>query len=86
MIDPVQRGSRATLLLNDDLMLEAFNTVEAAYMRELRHGKTVEERENAHKHLVVLDKVKSHLKSTVTTGNLTRKELDDLAGKKRFFG
>lgn len=84
-LDPVVRGKRAEQLLEDEILVESLEFLEASYLAILRHGKTLEQREEAHKYLSVLDRFKAHLKSVVVHGSMSAKQIEELEGRKRFW-
>jgi cell fate (sporulation/competence/biofilm development) regulator YlbF (YheA/YmcA/DUF963 family) len=81
-----QRGITADRLLRDEAFQDAFTALEADYIAAWRTGKTVEHRESAHRHLVVLEKVKAHLHSAVTSGQSAEERITEAQGaKSRWF-
>ena len=80
-----ERGMRAAQLLNDELMQEAFKTLEATYTRAwaATEPHDTEGRENYWKALQILSDVHRHLKKTAENGRLVQRELDNLALKLR---
>lgn len=81
-----QRGINADRLLRDEAFQDAFATLEADYIAAWRTGKTVEERESAHRHLAVLEKVRAHLHSAVTSGQSADERIKEAQGvKSRWF-
>lgn len=84
-IDPVKRGQRAEQLLNEELLTETLDILEKVYLASLRHGKTLEDRETAHKYLEILDRFKGHLRSVVAQGSMTARQLDELEGRRKFW-
>lgn len=76
-----QRGQRAELLLNDDLLKEAFDTIEAEYIKAWVGSppRDTEGRERVWQAVQIVGRVKTHLQSVAATGRLSAKELDDLA-------
>jgi hypothetical protein len=80
-----ERGDRARLLLEDELMAEAFSALDAHYVRAWRDARTTEAREDAHRYVTLLEKFKAHLKSLVTTGEMTKRAVKELEGRKTFW-
>lgn len=85
------RAAQAQHLLNDDILTEAFSTLEAAYIERWRetHIDDDKGREKLFVAVNVIGKVKDHLTSVVSNGALARAELDNLAKeaeRKKLFG
>ena len=81
----LERGSHAEMLLRDELLTEAFKTLEAAYIEEWGRSEfsQVEKRENLWKSTQILGDVRRHLLKVASNGKLAKKELNDLADKFR---
>jgi hypothetical protein len=85
------RASRAKLLLENELLIESFKALEAAYTEAWRNT-TIDDvtgREKLFLAINVVGKVRDHLNSVITNGVLAQKELDQiatLAERKRRFG
>lgn len=79
------RGAQAEQLLNHELMVEAFKTLEADYIKAW--GSTdpsqMAARENYWHAIQILGDVRRHLLKVATNGKLALKELDQLANKFR---
>ncbi len=84
----VARAVRAQALLNDDLLTEAFDTVTRAYLDKWMGTdiKDQDQRERLWHAIKVAGKVKKHLHSVVSNGALAQREIDDLAGRRKFAG
>jgi hypothetical protein len=87
MIDEIKanqdmsRGARAKSLLDNELLNEAFNALEAAYVERWRQTHIDDERgrEKLFIAVNVVGKVKAHLSTIVANGSVAAKQLDDLA-------
>jgi hypothetical protein len=85
-----QRASRAQQLLDDELIKEAFEALERAYITRWRATaiEDVTGREKLFLAINVVGKVKDHLTAAVADGKLAATELNNLAleaqRKKRF--
>jgi hypothetical protein len=86
----VSRATRAQKLVDDELLVEAFTTLEEAYIAAWR-ATTIEDvsgREKLFLAINIVGKVRSHLNTVVTDGKLAAAELKQLAEtaerKKRF--
>lgn len=84
------KASRAQKLLDDDLLSEAFTSLETAYVAAWR-STTIEDmsaREKLFLAINIVGKVRDHLNTVVTDGKLAAAELKQLAEtaerKKRF--
>lgn len=79
------RGRRAKELLDNELVVEAFKSLEDAYIAAWRATKPLDEkpREKLYLAINVVGKVRDHLQSVVANGALARTELDQLANDPR---
>jgi hypothetical protein len=85
MVDKELRGEHAESLLNDVLLNEVFETLDREYLAAWRNSKHIEQREDAHRYVQLIERLKGHLQSVATTGELSRRQQRDLEGKKGFF-
>ncbi|RTE91901.1 hypothetical protein [Bradyrhizobium sp. LVM 105] len=84
----VDRASRAERLLGDDLLKEAFETLEKSYIDAWR-ATTIHataDREKLFVAINVVGKVRDHLNSVVQNGKLAKAELATLSEPKKRFG
>lgn len=85
------RAAQAQHLLNDDILQEAFATLETAYVERWRatHIDDDKGREKLFVAVNVIGKVKDHLASVVSNGAVAKAEIDNLAKeaeRKKLFG
>jgi hypothetical protein len=85
------RASRAASLLENELLNEAFKTLEEQYIAFWRATKPEDEpgREKAYIAINVIGKVKDHLSAVIANGKLAQAELNKLhadAERKKRFG
>lgn len=73
------RGARAEALLRDELLQEAFTTIDDNVVALWREAQTPEAREQQWRVLHALRLVKRYLESVVKDGRLAQAELDALA-------
>lgn len=82
------RGVQAAALLDNDLLREAFATLEREYMAawQATGARDTDARERLWQAVQIVGKVQAHLRSVADTGKMARKQLDDLQrmGTKRF--
>jgi hypothetical protein len=80
-----ERGARAQRLLDDDLLKEAFATLDRDYTRAWREtaARDTDARERLWQAVQVVAKVRDHLVHVVNGGKLAQREMNDLAGRKR---
>lgn len=80
-----ERGERAKRLMNDELLVEAFEGVESYYMGAWRGsaGHDVDMRERAHIAVNLLDDLKRHLTRVVVEGVAAANMLQLAEEKKR---
>lgn len=74
----IRRGDEAARLLDSPMLVEAFETMERAYIDAWASSpvRDAEGREAIYRHLQALRQVRGHLKTAVDTGKLARVELD----------
>lgn len=87
--DDISRAQWASDLLQNDLLKEAFQTLQDDYMKLWKHTKPsdTEGRETIFKAWHVVGKVQEHLNRVLENGKLAKRELDDLIAaeeRKRF--
>jgi hypothetical protein len=88
--DEASKGVRAKLLLENELLIDAFKALEDSYAKAWR-STTIDDvsgREKLFLAINIVGKVREHLTAVVASGALAKKELDQLATlserKKRF--
>ena len=84
MLNPVERGERARALLENGLLREALDGLDAHYTQAWRQARTVEAREDCHRYVLLTEKLIADLTSIATTGALERERLAELEGARRF--
>lgn len=79
------RGSRADALLKDELLSEAFKTLETQYVTAWAgtHPAEGAARENFWRAVQILGDVRTQLIKTAADGRVAQKELDQLGGLNR---
>ena len=73
-----ERARKAQSLLDNPLLDEAFRLVRESCIEQMIDGKTVEEREDAHRSLKMLDHVKNALHKFVRDGVKANHKLKEL--------
>jgi hypothetical protein len=78
-----QRGSRAEHLLDDEILSEAFTTLEQRYIKawSATDPSQIDAREHFWKAIQILGDVRKHLRKVANDGKLANKQLEDLALK-----
>jgi hypothetical protein len=76
----ISRAKRASILMQDELIREAFEALQKSYTEALftSHAMAAAEREKLYLAYNVVGKVKEHLAAVLADGNLAAKELADL--------
>ena len=82
-MDKIERGRRAEALLEDPLFEEVLQNLIACYTDKWRHGQTLEARENAHRYITLVERIREDLTSQALTGTLTTKRHAELEGRHR---
>ena len=79
-----ERGARAARLLEDDLLKEAFETLDRDYTKAWREtaARDTDARERLWQATQVLGKVRDHLLAVANNGKLAQRELDALQDKR----
>jgi hypothetical protein len=86
----VRRGERAAALMGDDLLTEAFATLEREYVEawRLTAARDTDARERLWQAVQIVGKVRQHLSTVLDRGKLSAKELEIINAererKKRF--
>jgi hypothetical protein len=83
-----ERGARAEALLRNELLAEAFATLDADYVKAWRATpiRDVDARERLFQAVQILGKLRGHLSAMVANGRLAQREIDALAARKKRFG
>ncbi len=83
-----ERAARADVLLRDELLAEAFATLERDYVKAWREtaARDTDARERLWQAVQIVAKVRDHLTSVVNNGKLAERELAALAGRRKRFG
>lgn len=81
--DQQTRGERAKLLLNNDLLLEAFKSIDETLEKEWRSSKAGEQqlREDVWRSQKLMESIRKHIEKHVYTGEAAGKELARIKGK-----
>lgn len=79
------RGDQAKGLLDNELLKEAFSTLEAEYIEhwKITPARDTEARERLWQAVQIVGKVRTHLTSAVNNGTLAKHELNQLAAQKQ---
>jgi hypothetical protein len=79
------RGSRAQQLLDDELLKEAFASLDAEYIKAWREAPARDDdmRQRLWQAVNVLAKVRDHLIKIASDGRLAREEIERLADKEK---
>jgi hypothetical protein len=80
--DKIARSIEAQRVLDSELTKEAFDRLEEEYLKAWRNGRTVEQREDAHRYMTLVDKFRRHFRSVVTTGDIEAKDQKELEGRR----
>ena len=76
----IRQGKRAEVLLNDPLLKQAFEDLLEIYKQEIFNTKFAESEKRTYLWVAynLVDKIRGHLQSIMTSGKLTQDELDNL--------
>jgi putative heme iron utilization protein len=80
-----RKGGRAKALLEDEVLSEAFKTLEQAYIRSWAGTKPDEAlaREHFYRAVQILGDVRKHLASVAADGRVAQRQLDQMGGLNR---
>jgi hypothetical protein len=83
-----ERAARADALMRDELLTEAFATLDRDYTKAWREtaARDTDARERLWQAVQVVAKVRDHLGHVLTNGRLAQRELDGLAARRKRFG
>jgi len=76
----IRQGKQAERLLSDPLLKQAFEDLLELYKQEIFNTKFTEDDKRTYLWVAynLVDKIRGHLQSIMTSGKLTQQELDDL--------
>ena len=79
-MDDIPRAERARAICSDELVVEAFDTIEKTYLDKFRNSEPedTEARETSYAMLRALQEFRGHFESVITTGKLKREQLKKL--------
>ena len=78
-----ERARRAQLLLDDELLQEAFAKIDGELIARWRTSSEPEARDRVWQASQMLNKVQEVLRLMVTNGRVAKRVLDDLEGKRK---
>ena len=83
-----ERAALADALLRDEMLTEAFATLDTEYTKAWRAtaARDTDARERLWQAVQIVAKVRDHLTHVVNGGKLAQRELNDLADRKKRFG
>lgn len=81
----INRGAHAERLMKDELLSEAFDSLEAEYLKawKVTRYNDTDGRERLWQAIQVVGKVRTHLTSVANDGKLAQRELDDIAKRQQ---
>lgn len=80
MTDKIERAVQASHLVDEGLFAESMAKLEAEYLDLWRNARSVRRREDLHRLIVLMDRLKSDLKSVITTGKIELSLREKLLG------
>lgn len=80
LLEARNRAARAELLVNDELLIEGFDALEAAYISAWKLTRPEDERAREKLYLAVnvIGKLKQHLQTVIVDGKIADAELKEL--------
>lgn len=79
MTDKTERGIAAKHLIDNALLREVLNTLDATYHAQWRVAETVEAREDCHRYVRLIENLTADIREIAMTGKLEQQRLDELA-------
>lgn len=76
LVQDVQRGRQAQAVLDNPVYQDAYTQIEQGILSKWRESKDAAEREELHRTLRLLDKVKALTESAMRSGQIAAKELE----------
>lgn len=76
--EKLERGFKASTLLNNEFFNECFDRLEQRYIEAWRASLTVEAREDAHRYVTLIGWLKQDLQSIANTGDIEAARLKAL--------
>jgi hypothetical protein len=91
LLGEAQRGQRADALLNDPMLVEAFDALERGYYEgwKATEFRDTDGRERLFQAAQIIGKVKEHLRAVADTGKMASAQIDEIAkhgGRMKFPG
>lgn len=79
-----RRGAEARALLENPVLGDAFDALEAEYLKAWRESKPAdqEERERLWLAVGILNEIKRHLRIVIDAGAVAKRDLDKISGRK----
>lgn len=74
----IERGYQADQLMQNSLLNETLQKLESAYIKAWRESKSLEAREDAHRYVTLIDRLRADIRGVATTGDLERNRVAEL--------
>lgn len=78
----IAKGSKAKAALDNEAILNAFNYLESEYIKRWKSCDSQEGRDRLWQGTQVLEKVKEHLALAIRDGEVAKRILDDVVGRR----
>lgn len=73
--EKIERGEAAKRILAEPLLVEAFDKLDAGYVKVWREARDPVVREDCHRAVKVIAAIKNNLQQTIQTGEIAAKDL-----------
>jgi hypothetical protein len=78
----MHRASRAQEVLGNEAFAAALDALAGTYIEAWRKARTVEAREDAHRYVMLCERLETDLQAMILDGQLTAKRVKELEGRK----
>jgi hypothetical protein len=82
----MQRGEKAASLLRNEILLEAFETLEADFIQAWKHSPVNDSQNRERLYMLCqnLSAVQAYLEKVVSDGKLAKSQIDELQNRQKF--
>jgi hypothetical protein len=82
----MQRGEKAASLLRNEILLEAFDTLEADFIQAWKHSPVNDSQNRERLYMLCqnLSAVQAYLEKVVSDGKLAKSQIDELQNRQKF--
>ena len=82
--EKMHRASLANQLIENEAFIEAVNGLAKSYIAAWKDAKTVDEREDCHRYVMLCNKFAADLKGMIIEGGMATQRVKELEGKSKW--